>query len=94
MEPIKVGVIGCGNILRKQYADCARQFPIMELVACADLDMARAKEAAKAHQIPKACTVDELLADDEIDVVLNLTIPAAHVEIGLSRHRSGQACVQ
>ena len=65
----KVGIIGCGNI-SGIYLQADKKFPILQTVACADLDMARAKAKANEHSI-KACTVDELLADPDIDIVVN-----------------------
>lgn len=81
--PVKVGVIGCGNIC-KQYFTFAKQFPILEMAACADIDPARAEAAASEHEVYRACTVEELLADEAIEVVLNLTVPAAHGPVGLA----------
>lgn len=89
MEAMKVGVIGCGNIC-KQYFKAARQFPILEMAACADLDLERARAVAATHEVPRACTVAELLADDEIEIVLNLTVPAAHVPVALEAVEHGK----
>ena len=75
----RVGIIGCGNISGIYLTNC-RKLPGLELVACADLDMARARAKAAEHGI-RAAAVDELLADPEIDLVINLTIPAVHAEV-------------
>src|SRR5207247_1299725 len=77
-QTVKVGVIGTGAI-SGAYLGMAKNFPIVEMAACADIDMEKAKEAGEKFQIPKVCTVDELLADPGIEIVLNLTIPKAHV---------------
>ena len=77
-ESVKVGVIGTGAI-SGAYLGMAKQLPVVEIAACADLDVARAKAAAEKYGIPKACSVDELLADPSIEILLNLTIPASHV---------------
>jgi hypothetical protein len=55
--------------------------PDVELVAVADLDAARAEAVASEHEGVRALGVDELIADPEVDTVLNLTIPAAHAEV-------------
>jgi predicted dehydrogenase len=89
--PVKVGVIGCGDISRA-YLENARTFHILDVVACADLYLERAQERAQEFHIPRACTVAELLADPEIELVINLTIPAAHAEIGLAALEAGK-CV-
>lgn len=90
-KTVKVGVIGCGNISPVYFEHLCNYFDIVELAACADLDMARA--AAKADELNdagdlkypgvKAMTVDELLADQTIEIVVNLTIPKAHYEVSL-----------
>ena len=80
--PVKVGIIGTGNILGA-YVRGTRQFEVLDLVACADIDVPKAKARAKEFDIPCACTVDDLLADPEIQIVINLTVPAAHAEVSL-----------
>ncbi|MCK9222392.1 MAG: Gfo/Idh/MocA family oxidoreductase [Limnochordia bacterium] len=82
MKPIKVGVVGCGNI-SGIYFKSGRTFDVFEIVACADLIQERAQAKAKEHGI-KACSVAELLADPDIDIILNLTIPQAHAEVNLA----------
>lgn len=89
MQPVKVGLIGCGNI-SKAYFTASKQFPILDIVACSDLNMDAARAAATEYGIAKACTVDQLLADPQIELVLNLTIPAAHVEVGLKAIEAGK----
>jgi predicted dehydrogenase len=74
-----VGVIGCGNI-SAAYFRLAPLFKGIEMRACADIDMNAAKTRAAEFGV-RAETVDELLADDEVDIVVNLTIPAAHYEV-------------
>lgn len=86
---MRIGIVGCGNI-SNQYCKAGRQFPILDLAACADIDLDRAKAKAKEHNIPVACTVEELLADDSIELVLNLTIPAAHAAVALKAIAAGK----
>jgi predicted dehydrogenase len=78
-SPARVGIVGCG-VISRHYAENARAFDSFELVACADLDPARATDLAERHGLV-AASVDELVADPEIDVVLNLTPPAAHAAV-------------
>jgi predicted dehydrogenase len=85
----KVGIIGVGNI-SPAYINGCRAFDILELVACADLDLDRARKVAQEYQIPRALTVEQLLADPEIDLVINLTIPAAHAEVSLRAIAAGK----
>jgi predicted dehydrogenase len=87
-NPAKVGIIGCGNISDIYLKNC-QMFQAVEAVACADLIMARAQAKAKQYGI-QACTVDELLKDPSIDIVLNLTIPIAHAEVNMAALASGK----
>lgn len=90
MEKIKVGIIGCGNISGIYFKNLSQTFQITEVVACADLIPERAAEKAKEFNIPRACSVEELLADPDIKIVVNLTIPAAHTQINLAALEAGK----
>jgi predicted dehydrogenase len=82
-------MIGCGAIAR-QYLDTARRLDAIEIVAAADRVPARATAVEAAEGIP-AMPVADLLANAEVDVVLNLTIPAAHAAIALQAIAAGKA---
>jgi predicted dehydrogenase len=84
-----IGIIGCGSI-SGEYASAGRRFENIEVVACADVDMARARALAAEHQIPKVLDVRELLADPDIELVINLTFPAAHAEITTRAIKNGK----
>ncbi len=81
LTPVRVGVVGCGTI-SDVYFRAGKLFEILDIVACADLFPERAQAKADQHGVPRALTVEELLADPEVELVINLTIPAAHAEIG------------
>ena len=85
---IHVGLIGCGNISEAYFAGC-RRYDILKLSACADLDPARARAKAAQHGV-RALTVDELLADPDIAIVINLTIPRAHAPLNARILRAGK----
>lgn len=89
LAPVRVGVIGCGNIFT-QYVTGIRKYPILDLVACADLNMDVARSRAAELNVPRAVTVEELLADPSIELVINLTIPAAHAGVSLSAIAAGK----
>lgn len=89
MKPVKIGFIGCGNI-STQYLEAAKQFPVLETVAVADLDMSRAQAQAEKFGVPRACGVEELLADDSIELVVNLTIPLVHAKVSLQVIEAGK----
>jgi predicted dehydrogenase len=79
MEKIGVGIIGCGNI-SEAYLRLAPSFKALEVRAVADINMDAAKARAAQFGV-RAETVDDLLAASDIDVIVNLTIPAAHFEL-------------
>src|SRR6187455_2438625 len=89
MDRVRTGVIGCGAI-SGAYLGMAKNFPIVEIAACADLDVSRAKQAADKFGIARALKVDELFSDDSIELVLNLTVPKAHVPVGLRAIEAGK----
>ena len=88
-DRVGIGIIGCGAIF-PAYVEGSRQFPILELVAVADLDMARARERAREFEIPKVLTVDELLRDPDIEIVVNLTVPQAHAPLNIAALKAGK----
>ena len=86
---VRVGLIGCG-VISAAYLKGCQLFDIVEVTACADLFVERAQARAEEFNIPKACSVEELLADDEVDLVINLTIPKAHAEVNLAAIAAGK----
>ena len=88
MKRVGVGVIGCGNI-SSAYLTAAKKFPILEIVALSDLNPSAAEARAAEFGIP-ARSVDAVLADPSIEIILNLTIPKAHVEVGLKAIAAGK----
>ena len=88
MERVGVGVIGCG-VISGAYLKAAQHFPILDLRAVADLDPAGAEARGAEFGLP-AVTIDELLADPAIEIILNLTVPKAHVEVGLQALEAGK----
>ncbi len=86
--PAIIGIIGCGNI-SKAYFERSRLFGNLEVVACADADLERARAVGRQWGV-RGVTVEELLADSEIAIVVNLTIPQAHAEIDVRILRAGK----
>jgi predicted dehydrogenase len=74
-----VGIIGCGNI-STTYFSLAPLFRGIEIRACADIVAAAAQARARTYGV-RAETVDRLLKADDVDIVVNLTIPAVHHEV-------------
>lgn len=86
---VKVGIIGCGNI-SSIYMENLPNFEGIEVAACADIDIERAKAQAERFQIEKAYDVEQLLADETIDLVINLTIPKVHAQVSIQALEAGK----
>ncbi|MCY1695989.1 Gfo/Idh/MocA family protein [Curtobacterium sp. SL109] len=87
--PVGVGVIGAG-VISDQYLGNLTVFPDVQVRFIADIDLERAAAQAEKWGVPASGTVAELLADDDIEIVVNLTIPAAHVEVALEAVAAGK----
>ena len=75
---LKVGLIGCGHIA-ETYFRSQKYFNNIEIISCSDINAEASKKCAQEYNIV-AKEVDDLLADKEINIVLNLTTPQAHYE--------------
>jgi predicted dehydrogenase len=87
--PVGVAVVGAG-VISTQYLTNLTTFPDIAVHAIADIDTARAAEAAKTYGVAHSGDVASALALPEVEVVLNLTIPAAHVEVDLAALGAGK----
>ena len=87
--PVGVGVVGCGNI-SNEYLTTMSAFPDLRVVGLADLDRERAAMQASKYGIGFAGGTAELLARDDVELVVNLTIPAVHAEVGLQATAAGK----
>lgn len=87
--PLRVGMVGAGGI-SGAYLSSLPRLPGLALVAVADLDTDRARAAAHGWPAVSVRATDELLAADDVDVVLNLTIPAAHADVTLAAIAAGK----
>ena len=88
MQPVPIGIIGAGNI-SGIYLEADQKFPNIRVTAIADVDMSRAR--AQAEKFGKqAVTVDDLLADPEIQLVVNLTPPQAHAPVAMQVLAAGK----
>ncbi len=86
--PLGVGVVGCGMIAKRYVGDSAA-FSGWRPVACADLDTASAGSFAEEHGL-RAEPIERLLADPEVDLVLNLTPPRAHAPLVRAAFEAGK----
>lgn len=86
---MRIGVIGCGNISGIYFENLA-YYPETTVVAVSDLDLDRAASVARARGIAKVLTTSEMLADPEIDLILNLTVPKAHGSLNVAAVEAGK----
>ena len=90
VKKVKAGVIGCGNI-SGIYLEMGQTFESLEIVATADLIHERAQAQAEKYHIQRACSVEELLADPEVEIIINLTIPNAHAAVAKAAVSAGKS---
>lgn len=89
MESTGIGVVGCGNVSR-MYLPILARIPDVDVVAVADVDAARAQQAVEEYDLPRAVSMEELIADPAVDVVLNLTPIVAHTEVSKAALTAGK----
>ena len=89
VKPLRVGVVGAGNISRA-YLAALPTLSNVEVTAVADLVAARAEKAAASVDGARALPLGALLAADDVDLVLNLTIPAAHADVAVAAIAAGK----
>jgi predicted dehydrogenase len=87
--PVGVAVIGAGNI-SGQYLGNLTTFPDLRVLAVADIDEARAARAAAEHGVEVSGTPEAAFAIPEVEIVVNLTIPAVHAQVALEALRAGK----
>ncbi len=86
--PARVGIVGCG-VISQAYAENAAAFDRFDIVACADRDPLRSQALAASFGL-SSTTVEALVVDDDIDIVLNLTPPAVHAEVTRAALEAGK----
>jgi predicted dehydrogenase len=87
-QALNLGIIGCGNI-SQAYFNGAKAFEALQIVACADLDPAKAQIKAQENNC-LAQTVEELLRNPDIDLVINLTVPSSHAKVSMDILNAGK----
>ncbi len=91
MKKFRIGVLGCGEI-SAQYLKSAKEVfsDILEVSACSDIVMEKAKARAEGFSVPKSCAPGELFNDPEIDIIVNLTVPKVHEELTIESLKHGK----
>lgn len=91
MGKVKIGMVGVGAISGIYLENITNTFGELELWAVCDLIKERAEQAQKTYHVPRLYdTMEELFADPEIDIVLNLTRPYEHFDVSMGAIRAGK----
>lgn len=86
---MRIAIVGCGFVA-DYYLKTLRSYPDLELVGVMDRDQDRASRFAAYHSVPCYRSLDELLKDRSVDIVLNLTNPISHFSVSLACLESGK----
>jgi len=87
--PVGIALIGAGNI-SGQYLGNLTKFPDVRVLSVADLDGERAAQAAAEYGVEHSGGPEAAFEIPEVEIVVNLTIPAAHAEVALAALRAGK----
>jgi len=89
-QQIRVGIVGCGNISGIYFKNLTSQWDWVKVEACSDVIAERAQQKAREYNVAKCLSTEELLADPDIDLVLNLTTPPLHAKLNLAALNAGK----
>lgn len=87
---IKIGIVGCGNISGIYFKNLCTVFNNVTVKSCADLDASRTAEKIKEYPGVIACSLDDMLADPEIEIIVNLTTPQGHFPVSMQAVAAGK----
>ncbi|WP_432515009.1 Gfo/Idh/MocA family protein [Kineococcus sp. SYSU DK001] len=87
--PVGIGIIGAG-VISGTYLENLTSFPDVRVHAIGDLFPEAARARAEEHGVPHHGGIDTVLADEDVEIVVNLTVPAAHVEVSLAAISAGK----
>ncbi|ARQ67828.1 Gfo/Idh/MocA family protein [Streptomyces marincola] len=87
--PVGIAVVGAG-VISGEYLRTLGAFPDVRVLGVADLDTGRAAAVAREHGVPVAGDLGTVLALPEVEIVVNLTVPAAHAEVATAALRAGK----
>ncbi|HEU4677999.1 MAG TPA: Gfo/Idh/MocA family oxidoreductase [Terrimicrobiaceae bacterium] len=88
-DPVGIAVVGCGNI-SDQYLTNLVRFPDVKVLACADLNLERAAAYAAKYGVPRSGDLAAVLAMPDVQMIINLTIPAVHAKVALEAIQAGK----
>ncbi len=81
MKKVFIGIIGCGVISNTYIKDIKRLYPELVIRALADIEPEKAREYAAIYGVLEAMTVEEILRDSAIEIIVNLTPPVFHADL-------------
>ena len=81
-NPAKIGLVGCGNVAA-EYVENLSQFPLISVISCFDTVIGRANKLARRFGLRAARSFEEMLADPQLDIILNLTSISVHADVTL-----------
>ena len=90
MGKMKVGIIGCGAIAGIYVHNLKNHFDKVEVYSCSDLVPERAEELRARFDLNKAYSNEEMLADPEVDIIMNLAVPKVHFQLNKAILESGK----
>jgi predicted dehydrogenase len=89
-RPVGLGIVGCGNILAAYMTGFSQSPSGVRVIRFADVDVSRAEAASSEYGIGRAGTFEELLADPQVDMVINLTPPTFHADAIIKASATGK----
>jgi len=91
MSKTGIGIVGCGNISGIYFKNLCTVFQNVEVVACADLEAERVQAKLAEYPDVKAATLEEILADPAIEIIVNLTTPQGHFPVAMQAVEAGKS---
>ena len=92
LEPFRVGLIGTGKISDIYLQNCAK-WSGLSIDVCGSLNLSESEEKAAKYGVPRVAHPDDIIADPNLDCILNLTIPAAHADVSMRALKAGNMCI-
>jgi predicted dehydrogenase len=90
MKKMHVGIVGCGKISGIYFKNLCTVFKNVRVTACADLDLERARAAVSEYPGIRVCSLADMLADPEVELIVNLTTPQGHFPVAMQAIKAGK----
>ena len=87
--PVGVGIVGAG-VISQTYLENLTSFPDVKVVAIGDMIPERAKAKAEEHGVPSWGTLEDVLGNPDVELVVNLTIPESHIAVSSQAVAAGK----